>query len=129
VTVIVQLDASVLINHDRTKRSGQTFVERLQEVGCLFSISSVAKAEVMVGIKSERLPFWKPVFDVIETIPFTEQMAERTRVIGQALRQQSKLIEIMDIMIAASAMECGVPLATANRKHFEQIEGLTVITP
>ncbi len=32
-----------------------------------------------------------------------------------------------DLWIAASALEAGLPLLTRNRRHFGQIDGLTVI--
>jgi len=33
-----------------------------------------------------------------------------------------------DIMIAGTALQNNMPLATLNRKHFERISGLKIIT-
>lgn len=40
------------------------------------------------------------------------------------LRAKNKLIEFRDILIAATALQHTMPLATLNRKHFERVEGL-----
>ena len=48
--------------------------------------------------------------------------------IYKQLKQENKLIDIPDIMIAGTALQNNMPLATLNRNHFERIKGLTIIT-
>jgi len=38
------------------------------------------------------------------------------------------LIDTPDIMIAGTALQNNMPVATLNRKHFERITGLELIT-
>jgi predicted nucleic acid-binding protein len=40
-----------------------------------------------------------------------------------------KSIEFQDLIIAATAISFNNPLATINKKHFDNIEGLDLITP
>ena len=51
-------------------------------------------------------------------------MVAKAHKIVLGLKRKSCLIEMEDIMIAATAIAHGLPLATLNRKHFELIEGL-----
>jgi predicted nucleic acid-binding protein len=39
------------------------------------------------------------------------------------------MIGYYDVMIAATAIEHGFPVATFNLKHFQSVPGLTVIDP
>jgi predicted nucleic acid-binding protein len=38
-------------------------------------------------------------------------------------------LQIADALIAATALEHRLPLMTRNRRHFEQVPGLTLRTP
>lgn len=60
----------------------------------------------------------------IIVLPFDENVAQQAAIIYQKLRQSSKLIDFRDIFIAATCILNNTPLKTANRKHFDRIEGL-----
>jgi predicted nucleic acid-binding protein len=61
-------------------------------------------------------------------LPFATRVAKQAVAIYKQLKQQNKLIDIPDIMIAGTAMQNEVPLATLNRNHFERVNGLEIIT-
>jgi len=61
-------------------------------------------------------------------LPFDTRVAKRAVSIYKQLKQQNKLIDIPDIMIAGTAQQNNMPLATLNRKHFERIKDLEIIT-
>jgi tRNA(fMet)-specific endonuclease VapC len=44
------------------------------------------------------------------------------------LKQKSKLIEIPDLFIGATAKAHSLKLATLNERHFSRIEGLELIS-
>ncbi|MFN0176952.1 MAG: type II toxin-antitoxin system VapC family toxin [Saprospiraceae bacterium] len=44
------------------------------------------------------------------------------------LKKVSKQIDFPDLLIAATAQQNGLPLATLNIKHFSRIEGLEVVS-
>jgi predicted nucleic acid-binding protein len=64
------------------------------------------------------------VFATMMVIPFTDKMVAKAHEIVLDLKRKNLLLEMGDVMIAATAMVECVPLATLNRKHFERIEGL-----
>jgi len=48
--------------------------------------------------------------------------------ITNAAERRGKPVATADALIAASALSLGIPLATNNKRHFQAIEGLTVIS-
>ncbi len=66
--------------------------------------------------------------DVYVLLPSDDQLARRW---VQFVTEQTKLgrtLSFADSWIAATALRHQLPLATHNRKHFEQVPGLNLIT-
>ena len=123
----VMLDTSVLIEHFRKRNKGSTYYMQLIQKYKNRSISVVAKLEVLYGARAELSEYWDTVFAKMVVIPFTDKMVAKAHEIVLKLKRKSLLIEIGDVMIAATAIVCKLPLATLNRKHFECIEGLILV--
>ena len=64
----------------------------------------------------------------VEVAPVTDRTAELYAKIFQALRKEGRPIPQNDIWIAASAMEHGADLLTADA-HFQAVPMLTVVFP
>jgi len=64
--------------------------------------------------------------DIVKVIPFDLECAKIFGTIKSKLRSIGKPTGEMDALIAATAMAHKAMLVTANRKHFENIEGLKV---
>lgn len=67
------------------------------------------------------------LIDGLNVLPFDNEIALKAGCIYQELRKKNQLIEFRDIFIAATCLIHELPLATLNKKHFERIEGLTVM--
>ena len=50
-------------------------------------------------------------------------------VYGPALAVSGKIIRAYDLIVAATALQRGSVLATFNRRHFSQVDGLNIIEP
>jgi len=89
-----------------------------------FAVSVVAVLEFLEGYEdpSEGERFLAP-FRHIEVSNRAALIGSRVR---RSLRKSGALIGDFDILIAAAAIEAGVPLVTDNARHFERIEGLRV---
>ena len=124
----VMLDASLLVEHFRAKNKENTFYTRIIREYDIRSISVIAKLEVLYGARAELVQYWNAVFATMVVIPFTDEMVVKAHDIILDLKRKSLLIEMEDIMIAATAMVRNIPLATLNGKHFERIEELQIIT-
>ena len=123
----VMLDASVLIEHFRAKNKHSTFYTKMVREYDVRSLSVVAQLEILYGTRSELVEYWNAVFATMTVIPFTNNMVVKSHEIILDLKRRSLLIDMEDIMIAATALAHNIPLATLNRKHFERITGLQLI--
>jgi predicted nucleic acid-binding protein len=113
----------------RYKKWGSTFFDQISQDYNILCISSIAKAEIMIGVKDALEDYWNLVFEKFEVFPFTDQLVKNVRNIAVQLKRKSMMIDLDDMMIAATALEKGLPLATMNQRHFERIDGLELVTP
>ena len=124
---VVMLDSSVLIDHFRSADKTKTFYASTIEHYDIRYISAVAKLEILYGSKVELHDYWNNVFETMIVVPFNDPIVEYAYRIVLELKRKRALIDIEDIMIAATALAGDLPLATLNRKHFERIDGLKLV--
>jgi tRNA(fMet)-specific endonuclease VapC len=101
-----------------------------------FEIAAITVAELWHGVerateahRAKRLNYLKAVLDLLPIIPYTEQTAYEHARIWAELEASGKMIGFYDLIVAATALERGSEVATFNKRHFDQIRGLTVIEP
>jgi len=121
------LDTSVLIDYYRKKEKSKSLFFQLTGKYSTFAVSAVTEYELYLGNSQEQNMFWDDFFSQITVFPFDTKAAKQAVAIYKQLKQQNQLIDIPDIMIAGTAMQNNIPLATLNRKHFERINGLKMI--
>jgi len=95
------------------------------------ALSSLVVAELDYGAKishrtKENLERLYRFIDVVQVVPFDIECAKIFGTIKSKLRSIGKPTGEVDALIAATAMAYKATLATANRKHFENIEGLKI---
>lgn len=61
-------------------------------------------------------------------LPFDDALARRWAEMSVQLKRAGQVISGADGWIAATALRHQVPLATHNRKHFEHVPGLEIIS-
>jgi tRNA(fMet)-specific endonuclease VapC len=66
---------------------------------------------------------------IMTVLPIDDAVAKRAAVLHAELIRQNQDIGIKDILIAATCLEHGVPILTANERHFSRVPGLEVIAP
>ena len=90
------------------------------------SISLISQVEVLGyhNLSVSEKMFFDGFFDNFRTLPIDEAIIEK----ATKLRQQKKM-SLGDSIIAATAIEFGLALATANSKDFGWIEGLEIFDP
>ena len=125
---IICLDTSVLIDYYRKKNKSKSLFFGLIEQYTFFAVSAVTEYELCLGNSQEQNVFWDDFFSRVIVLPFDTKAAKQAVGIYKQLKQQNKLIDIPDIMIAGTALQNNMPLATLNRKHFERIHDLKIIT-
>ena len=123
---LICLDTSILIDYFRKQKKGNTFFFELAN-NYTFALSVMTKLEIFSGVTDEQQAFWQEVFHRCQILPLGEQeIDEATRII-KTLRSRNHIIELPDILIAATAKISNLELATLNKKHFERIDNLQLI--
>ena len=99
-------------------------------------LPAVTVAELWHGVeradgvhKSRRQQYLRTILDLLPIIPYTEQTAYEHARIWAELELSGKMIGYYDLIVAATALERGSQVATFNRRHFAQVNGLMIIEP
>ncbi len=127
---LICLDSSVLIDFFRKKKSSNTlFIKLIQLNFSGFYIPVTVEFEIFYGANELQLNFWNNLFSDFIVLPLTRQINSIAIEIAKDLRKRNKSIEYKDLVIAATSISTNCSLATLNKKHFDNIEGLDLITP
>ena len=97
-----------------------------------FIISSIVERELWAGVyhsggKIERVKVEKRLASV-ERVPFESKVAEASGKILETLSKAGKSIGDFDCQIAGHALALNARLATKNKRHFQQIQELNLLS-
>jgi predicted nucleic acid-binding protein len=118
------LDTDVLIWH---LRGYPQATRRLDELSAL-TLSAISWLEVLQGMRNKaELMAVKKMLDMRSAtlLPVTEAITRRATELMESLTLSHGL-QMGDALIAAIALEHGLPMLTANVKHFGAVQGLKV---
>ena len=124
---IVLADTSILIYYFRKTDKANSRMIALFDQGYDFYISAITHYEIYSGATSAQLPFWTSILARTKVLAFDQTAAQAAVDIGNVLKQKRKQLSIADLFIAATAISNNLSLATLNIKHFERIDGITII--
>jgi tRNA(fMet)-specific endonuclease VapC len=125
---MICLDTSVLIDYFRKKNKSKSFFYDLAGKYEVFAVSSITEFEIYKGSNAEQDNFWDDFFSKIVSLPFNSEANRQAIFIDRRLKKTKNQIDLPDLMIAASSIVNGLKLATLNKKHFDMIEGLEIIS-
>ncbi len=126
VREIICLDTSVLIDYFRKRNKEKTLFYTLSE-NYDFAISVITKFEIWVGADESQREYWNKIFAGIKILLLTETETDRASNILRYLKASNKIVELPDLLIAATALTNNIKIATTNKKHFERIPDLEII--
>lgn len=119
------IDTSILIDYLRNGPVGVRFFEEIRQETTFF-LPTVVIFELFSGQSTQNVHAVEKIERFIayfQRIELTEKIAKRA---GGIYRDTVKTLDVPDYIIAASAFEIGGTVVTINRKHFEQIPGLSL---
>ena len=94
------------------------------------TLSLITRYEILRGLKAKNAITQSASFNVFcannEVLLITEQIIIRASDIYADLHRRGQLIGDADILIASTAIEHGLVLATNNVAHFRRISGLQI---
>ncbi len=124
----LMVDTSLLLNHFRkTKRETSKLFKRIEEFDRI-AISAITEYEVLVGATETQVSFWTDLFSEFEILKFDSETVQAAIKIKLDLKRKRKSIETADLFIAATAVVNELAFDTLNRKHFEYIDQLQLLT-
>jgi len=124
----ILVDTSLFIDYYRKQKKELTALVKLSEKYNL-AISVITKFELLVGVLTkEQYPFWYNILNNLIVFPITDKEAERSAEIVKYLRKNNKIIGLQDILIAATAIENNLGIATLNHKDFVRIPDLKLLS-
>ncbi len=124
---IILADTSILIDYFRKTDKVKSVMIALFDRGFDFSISAITHYEIYSGATALQLPFWTNLLSRTKVLPFDEAVAQTAVDINTILKRKRKQIGMADLSIAATAISNHLSLATLNKKHFDRIDGLTIV--
>jgi predicted nucleic acid-binding protein len=114
-------DTSVVIDLLRGHSSAIAYARALSEPP---SCSEITRVEVLRGLRSNERRATERLFATITWLPVDEAIARRAGDLGRTWRRSHVGIGTADLIIAATAEELALELATLNVKHFPMVRGL-----
>lgn len=125
-TARMVVDTSIFIEYLRSRDRENTALANLP-VDTVLYVSAVTVFELYSGATdlSKRLDI-DTLLTGVFVLPLNAEVAKNAGFIYQDLRRRGKMIEVTDILIAATALENNLPVKTLNIEHFQRVRGLTV---
>ena len=115
------LDTSVVIDVLRGSAPATRWLSSLDAVPVC---SEVTRTEVLRGVRSaERAPTER-LLQALRWIAVDERVSRRAGELGRRYRGSHRGLGVADLLIAATALELGAEVATANLRHFPMFAGL-----
>lgn len=119
------IDTTVLIDLLRNRNERRRFMAGLVASGRILATSTVNIAEVYGGLRPGEEASTHALLSGFDQIPVSSAIAQRAGLLQGELRRQGQTRNITDMIVAATAIENGLPVVTDNVRHF-QIPGLTL---
>ncbi len=123
----VCIDTSILIDYYRKKDKTKSLFYMLTSAYEDFSVSIITEYEILIGSNDNASKFWRSIFDEIKILSYDKKVNHHAVNIYKDLKRTSKLIDIPDIIIAATALAHNLSIATLNKKHFSRIQHLHIL--
>jgi tRNA(fMet)-specific endonuclease VapC len=120
------VDTDWVIDHFNQVKPVTRRLRELQNEGLALSIISVA--ELWEGVFFSKVPerseaALEVFLSGVVILVIDEEICKRFGRLRGSLRQQGRVIDDFDLLIAASALRHDLTLLTNNRRHFENIKG------
>lgn len=115
-------------------RDASAVIERVNALlGAGIGISVIALVELYKGVPGARDPqsakqHIEQFIARLEIIPLDKAVCEIFANEFLRLKSAGNLIDDYDLLIGATALSRGLTLLTNNRRHFERIEGLSIVS-
>jgi len=121
------IDTSIFVEYLRSKDRTNTALAKLPTETVLY-VSSITAFELYSGATDiKKRQDIDTLLQGVFILPLNTDIAKNAGFIYQDLRRRGNMIEVTDILIAATALENDLPIKTLNINHFQRIPGLVIL--
>ena len=125
------LDSTLINTLARDDPAATETLGELIDTGTPVAFSALTVFEVEVGLRGAAVQHrdrFENVVNRIDVVPLTRDVAHRAAAIQRTLYGRGEPIGVVDVLIAATALERGEGVLTRNADEFRRVDGLTVET-
>jgi tRNA(fMet)-specific endonuclease VapC len=116
---------SYLEKHDSRAEKYRPHLEGKRHVICFMTVAELYRWTIQYRWGEARVNRLRQRLNGYLVVPFDDRLAWEWAVISSV---PGRPIGVADAWIAAAAKQFNLPIVTHNRKHFDHISGLTVIS-
>lgn len=125
---MILADTDVLIDYLTGVQPAEDQVRKYIQSDSL-QTSAITCFELLSGARAnQRGAKARDFVEAVPVLPLDRESAGRAAAVRQELERAGLAIGMADSLIAGIALTHGLPLLTRNRKHFEKIEGLSLLS-
>jgi len=125
--MILLLDTTVLIDALRHRANLSAKLSNLVLDGHVLTTSTVNTAEVYAGMRPTEERETAALFQGLHCYPLTEGIAQLAGKLKYQWAMRGRTLSLIDMIVAATALENGAVLITDNRKDFP-VHGLRFLS-
>jgi len=120
--VIILVDSSVLIDVLRHQRDREGFLKSMADAGHKLAVTAINLGEVYGGMFPHEQAKIDALFERMEVYPISEATGRHGGLIKSGWARHGRTLALDDALIAAVAIEFGLPLMTDNVRDFPMAE-------
>ncbi|TAH05683.1 MAG: type II toxin-antitoxin system VapC family toxin [Sphingobacteriales bacterium] len=128
-TGFILIDTSVLIDYFRKTKKDSSFFEKILLLNKPICLTVITHFEIMIGNNTRQNNFWNLLLEELPVYDYHPQLNKTAIELHSQLKKINKSIPFQDLILAATAIHYDFTLATINKKHFQHIKGLKLLTP
>jgi predicted nucleic acid-binding protein len=128
------IDADVIIQAERKALDLDAWLRAHPDEEIKMAAITVAElwhsVERATGMhRARRQKFLQPALQAFEIVPYSEMAAVQHARLWADMETAGQRMSPHDLILAATALECGATVVTCNVRRFAAVPGLTVISP
>jgi len=125
VTISCVIDSDIAVDFLRRREYAPLLLREWSEKGRI-AVSTLTHFEVFQGMRPNEEEFTRDFLASLVSLDATVSITQSAGTVAHNLLTRGISIGTADVIIAATALEVGVPLITNNVRHFS-VPGLTIV--
>ena len=129
MVIIIDTDVvSFLLKKDSRAALYRPHLEGLPKIILFMTLAELRRWEFQNNWGARRIKAAREFFDDFSVVHSDEELCEIWAEIRRDAHKYGRPIETADAWVASVALKFDIPLVTHNRRHFENVKGLQIIS-